>query len=290
MAIIDGHVHVHRSGNPLPDHPLFEDRGWDATVEDLITVTEAHGVDGAVLVPVTPAEENLQYAVESADAHPGRFAVVGVHEHDNPQAVDNYIRWADEHGVQGVRCFELGGRDGDAVDSIGAYPLLRALAERGHNLWLYCKADAYKLSAAVADEFPDLNIVYNLLGLPWPGGVGGVVMDEHGRPTLPTSTVPSPHLDDLKAAGQRDNTYVMYGGHFQYSKEPHPHLDLKEHVGELYSAFGADHMLWITDWPWTDQVPGYAPLVSDIDLHLPQLSEQERAMVMGGTAERILRF
>jgi predicted TIM-barrel fold metal-dependent hydrolase len=49
-------------------------------------------------------------------------------------------------------------------------------------------------------------------------------------------------------------------------------------------------MFFITDWPWTASVPGYDRLLDLVDVHLPDLDEDERADVMGGTVQRLLEF
>ena len=45
-----------------------------------------------------------------------------------------------------------------------------------------------------------------------------------------------------------------------------------------------------TDFPWILKEPGYDKLVGVIDELLPDLSEEERADIMGGTAKRFLGF
>ena len=55
--------------------------------------------------------------------------------------------------------------------------------------------------------------------------------------------------------------------------------------GTLLRAFGADRLMWATDSPWILEDPGYASLRKVIDAQLPDLSETERTLIMGGTAQ-----
>jgi len=48
--------------------------------------------------------------------------------------------------------------------------------------------------------------------------------------------------------------------------------------------------MWATDFPWILEEPGYGNLVKVIDEMIPDLSEKERADIMGETAKRVLRF
>ncbi len=48
--------------------------------------------------------------------------------------------------------------------------------------------------------------------------------------------------------------------------------------------------MWATDFPWILEDPGYDKLVQVIDELLPDLSAQQKAEIMGGTAKRVLGF
>ena len=62
------------------------------------------------------------------------------------------------------------------------------------------------------------------------------------------------------------------------------------HERLLTKTFGADRLMWASDFPWIAENPGYGKMTQVIDELLPQLSEAERAAIMGGTAERFLRL
>lgn len=287
--IIDGHVHVHKPGNPIADHELFPD-GWGATIEELVEEQDEHGLDGAVLVPTSPDVENLEYATESAAKYPGRFAVIGVYDPSVDDNVAAYRETLEEYDVQGLRVSGLSDDpDADPAD-LDIWPLLEEFAERDHNLWMYPRPHEYELVDAVAEALPELNVVYNLLGYPQPGTLEEYVVDDHGRPTLPTMTMSDERRDVLLESGQRDNTFVMFGGHFQYTDESYPYHDLVDHSQALVESFGPSHTFFMTDWPWTWEEPGYGPLVELIDVHLPDLSETEREQIMSGTVKQLLDF
>jgi predicted TIM-barrel fold metal-dependent hydrolase len=288
-TVVDGHLHVHRPGDPTADHELFPE-GWGATVEDLAAAHDEHGVDGAVMVPVGSAPAHTEYATEAAAAYPGMSAVIGVYDASVDDAVGHYRDLLQDHDLQGLRVMTLDGDPGDDPQDLDIWPLLEEFADRGHCLWMYPLPGEYELVDAVAEALPDLKVVYNLLGYPQPGTLEAYVADEHGRPTLPTMEMPPERLETLTRSGRRPNTYVMFGGHFQYSDEGYPYHDMVDHSEALRDSFGPDHMFFITDWPWTAAVPGYDRLLDLIDVHLPDLDEGERADVMGGTVQRLLDF
>ena len=59
---------------------------------------------------------------------------------------------------------------------------------------------------------------------------------------------------------------------------------------EIGRAFGLDRLLWASDWPWIQEVPGYSTLLSLVDHFFPEATADERAAVMGDNGARVLRL
>ena len=55
-------------------------------------------------------------------------------------------------------------------------------------------------------------------------------------------------------------------------------------------VFGCQRLMWATDFPWIDTDPGYGELVALPDRTFPDLTDDERQHLMGGTAAQFLRF
>lgn len=285
MVTIDAHVHAHRQGNPVGPSPLLS-REWEAPVERLLARMDASGVDRAVLVPVTPHPENDEYVSDAVKAHPGRFAAIGVHDPSAPDPATHYARRADRYELQGLRLYDLKGSADTPVEELALFPLLAELERLQHNLWLYGKADQISLLRKLLDELPALRVGLNLLGYP----SIDVRTDEHGRPHRKHAGNPPVTLPGVLDLADYPNVYVMLGGLYQFSQEPHPHTDLTGVVRALFERFGAERCFWATDWPWIDAIPGYAAMSEIVDANLPDLSPDERAAIFGGTAARLFRF
>jgi predicted TIM-barrel fold metal-dependent hydrolase len=58
----------------------------------------------------------------------------------------------------------------------------------------------------------------------------------------------------------------------------------------LLNRFGADRLLWASDFPWILRQPGYDRMVGLLDELLPDLADHERTAVMGDNAAEFLRF
>lgn len=290
MTVIDAHLHVHDPDASLGDHELFE--GFEAPYEDLIEDHEQEGVDGAVIIPMDANPVNLEYSSRADEQYPGESAIIGVYD----DSVDDPAAWyrniLEDHDVQGLRVTSLNAEPDDSPRDLDIWPLLEEFADREHCLWMYPQVGEYGLVDEIAAELPDLKVVYNLLGCPHPGSIEYYEVDDRGLPRINRwnmpEEMPEESLDQLVASAERQNTYVLFGCHWQYSTEDFPYRDLVSHSQTIYEAFGAEHMAFITDWPWMRDYLGYDRLLELIDVHLPELSEDERTELTSGTIRRIL--
>jgi L-fuconolactonase len=137
----------------------------------------------------------------------------------------------------------------------------------------------------VVVNLPDLPVVLNHLGF----CQQGYQRDEYGRPRIPTE-LPPPTLPTVLDLARHANVHVMVSGQYAFSKEPYPYPDLTEVIRAVYEAYGADRLLWASDYPWIAEEPGYEAQLQLVDHYLPDLTSQERAAIMGGTAARLFRF
>lgn len=293
MTVIDAHVHLHDPGAPLSNHELFA--GFEAEIEDLIADHEAHCVDGAVFVPMNAARENLAYASAAVERYDGASAVIGIYDGsvDNPAEAYRNLCSEFEH-LRGLRFTGLNGMSDDDIRDLDSWPLLEEFADRGHCLWMYPQLGQYGLVDRIAEELPDLPVVYNLLGFPHPASIDHYVLDDDGLPRISRwdmpDDMPNDDLEQLLESGRKENTYILWGTHWQYSNESYPYLDLADHSQAVVDAFGPDHTAFITDWPWMRGTPGYDRLLELVDVHLPDVSDAARAEIMGGTATRLFDF
>ena len=58
----------------------------------------------------------------------------------------------------------------------------------------------------------------------------------------------------------------------------------------LFNIFGAERMLWASDFPWTLEIPGYVEQLNLVGKLLPDISREEEELIQGGNAERLFRF
>ena len=274
---VDGHAHAFlRPSERFPRDvaPVYP-ADLEVPVEALLDEMSAAGVDRCVLVPLSPHD---QYLRECLRRHRGVFAGVGVHDPASRSPADDYRRRVDESGLQGLRVHDL--------EPPGTFALLETLAEAGHVLWCYVPAPQFALLDRMLGSLPGLKVVLNHLGFPVPPAFEP---DEHGRPDIPTP-LPPPTLPAVRGLARHPGVHVMLSGQYAFSRQPFPHDDLVEVVRALYGAYGAERMLWASDFPWIRAEPGYARQLELVDHALPDLTPGERAAVLGGTVARLFTF
>ena len=93
--------------------------------------------------------------------------------------------------------------------------------------------------------------------------------------------LPPPTLKVALQLSEFAGVSVMFSGLYAFSHQPPPFSDLDHTVREIGRAYGLDRLLWASDWPWIQEVPGYDALQSHVDHFFPEATPDERAAVMG---------
>ena len=285
VTSVDAHVHVFRALSeryPRAVHPMFPPE-MEEPVEDLLSTMDSHGIDRAVLVPLSAHDE---YVGECLSKHGSRFAGIGVLESERSGDADDVRRRFSEAGIQGLRVHRLGHASARSVENLETWPVLETLEELHGILWLYVAAEELPNLSLVLDRLPGLHVVLNHLGWALPAEFE---IDDLGRPKI-RGPIPPPTLPTVLDLARYDTVHVMFSGEDAFSQENFPYSDVAEMVRAIYGAYGAERMLWASDYPWVKQQPGYEPQLRLVDMYLPDIRPQERAAIMGGTAARLFRF
>jgi L-fuconolactonase len=285
VTSVDAHVHVFRARSkryPRAVHPMFPPE-MEVPVEDLLSTMDSNDIDRAVLVPVSGHDE---YVRECLSSHGDRFAGIGVLEGERSGDGDDVRRRFSEAGIRGLRVHHLGQASTPSAESLETWPVLEALVQLDGILWLYVGAEELRLLSLVLDRLSGLRVVLNHLGWALPPEFQ---IDDLGRPKI-RGPIPPPTLPTVLDLARYDGVHVMISGEYAFSQEDFPYADVAGVVHAIYEAYGADRMLWASDYPWIKQQPGYEPQLSLIDHYLPDIRPQERSAIMGGTAARLFRF
>jgi predicted TIM-barrel fold metal-dependent hydrolase len=248
--VIDCHVHVF---DPVrfpyaPDAWYVPTGPETGSVEQLRRTHDAHGVRHAVLVgPNSGYGEDNRYLVDAVGRSDGRFRGMAVVPNGATREQLGRLRDA---GIVGVT-------------------LNAALLGVDH----YADAGGLLASLAELDMIADVQVTGDQLTALAPAlarsGVR-VHVDHCGRPD-PADGLDAPGFRELLLLGGTGRAVVKLSGLVKFSSRPPPHEDAWPFVRALVDAFGPDHCVWASDWPFL-RAPvrlDYGPLLAVFEELVP---------------------
>jgi L-fuconolactonase len=244
------------------------------TPEQARAELDACQVDSAVLVQAEDSERDTELMLDAARRHPWLIGVVGWVQLDDPATTERQLdRWQRHPAFCGVRHL----LHDDPRDDVLSLPAVRrslgVLAERG---FPFDVPDAWprhlSATAELADVLPELRLVVDHLAKP---PFGGADWAEWRRV-----------LADVAA---RPSTTAKVSG-LQVPGRPFTVEELRPAWDTALELFGPARLMWGSDWPLTVLVEGYAGTWEVMSKLIGELSGDEQAMVLGGTATTVYRL
>lgn len=268
--LVDTHVHVvSHDRRRYPLHPDPPTHAWVAehacSTEEYLGLMDAHGLEQAVLVQAIGAyQADNSYCVDSAGAHPERFASVVYLDLTAPDPPGELARWAGR-GAHGVRVVT-----GTATTSVSCTdPVVRDVWARAVELDVRILATMLAAELprlpALLEQFPETPVAVDHCAFP----------DLAGGPPYPNARA----LFDL-AAFPRVHLKVSTNALDQARKVGG---DPRDFVAALADAFGPERLQWGSDWSQTHDRP-FAELVSSAREVFSVLPEADRRWVWGDAA------
>ena len=125
-----------------------------------------------------------------------------------------------------------------------------------------------------------------------------VVIDHWGFPRAEPGAAPSAALKfdkkafgDLCALGRKhNNLYLKLSAHFRVSSQDAPHTDLQPRFDAAVDAFGADRLMWGSDFPFVQLNGGQKASLEAVRKFSSALAPEARDAILGGTARRLFRL
>lgn len=244
------------------------------TPEQARAELEAAGIASAVLVQAEDSERDTELMLEAAGRHPWIAGVVGWVQLDDPTAAERQLdRRRDDPRFRGVRHLVHDDPRDDFLRLPSVRRSLRSLAERGlpfdvPDAWPRHLAATADLAAALGD----LRIVVDHLGKPPYGGAG---WDRWQAA--------------LRAVAAHPNTTAKVSG-LQVPGRPFTVAEVRPAWEVALEVFGPGRLMWGSDWPLTVLVGGYAHAWEVMSSLVAELSPDEQARLLSGTATSVYRL
>lgn len=271
MNFIDAHQHYWTLGLghndwPGPDlEPIFRDFGPD----DLRPHLAATGIGRTVLVQAAPNIAETQSLLAIAEREETVAAVVGWVDVLAPDAISRIERLKDNRKFKGIRPMLQGIAETawilrpEAIATLGALPRLDvrfdALIQPRH----------LPVIAALADRLPEL----------------AIVVDHGAKPFIAEGRL-DPWRADMAALALRPNVHVKLSGLVTEAGGAWSMERLRPYASHLVEVFGADRVMFGSDWPVVLLDADYARWFSAARELTADRTEAEKQAIFRGTAAR----
>lgn len=278
MTRIDAHHHFW--------HPARGDYGWmppDDPVltrpyhpADLAPGLEQTGVTATVLVQAAPSLAETDYLLGIADCTPHVARVVGWIDFEDPGQVDTLRRLARHPKFAGVR------------------PMIQDLPD---DTWMLRADVQWAYEALIARD-----LTFDGLGFPRHIPHFATLLTRHPQLRAVLDHCLKPQLrrhgpdsfatwaEGMTRLARDTSAFIKLSGLVTEHDEMPSDTLLRPYTDHVLAAFGADRVMWGSDWPVSRLRCDYADWHALAGRLTDHLSEPDRARVFGGTAAEFYRI
>lgn len=269
--IIDAHFHVWRfhserySWQPLTTiTPTFE---WP--IEKQIGVMDQYDIDKGILVQPSIYGFDNSYILDCGRRYPERLRLIGLTD-PRAESVEFHVESLAEQGVRGLRLAPRTRPDIPWYNESRADRVWNKAEQLDMALTLLITLTDIAPVAEAIKRFPRVKAIIDHLARP------DAVDDPDGR-----------LFENLLTLAQFDHVYLKLSALGFISQEPYPHDDILVLVRRVFDIFGPDRLMWGTDIPISQDPATVRDTMHLIELALPDVSVEDRAKIMGGTAAKV---
>jgi L-fuconolactonase len=268
MQIIDSHVHIWTHDLEYPwaieeqDIPTS-----DAHPDDLIKELKSNGVERAVLVQYIKYRWDNRYVAHTMKKYPSLFLGVCRVNPESPDSADQLSYWTEEHGFRGVRLSPQPGGRGDWFSARLMVPLFLRASVLKVPIIILTKPDRLVDLAMILERVPEVNVVI-----------------DHLADCL---NQPEEDLNKLLRLTRYPGVFLKIGHIPQNSSEKYPWRDTHRSLEKIFNHFGAERIMWGSDWPFCLSHMTYAQSLAYIFEGVNFITPAEREWVTSKTALQI---
>jgi len=273
MLIVDSQVRVWPPDRP--DRPLLRDGRENSPhrYETLLADMDRAGVDRAILVPPSIEGDRNDYALEAAQKHPARFAVMGRFPLQSGKDKNLLAGWRAQPGMLGVRLTFH--RDAD-----------RPWLTDGSADWFWPQAERYAVPVMV--HAPERLAELGVIAERHPGLA--LIIDHMGfaRATIDAETKAA--AARICALACHPNVSVKVSALPCFSTEPYPFRNLREPLKRVIDAFGPRRAFWGSDISRVAKSVSYRQVVTHFIEEFDFLTREDLDWIMGRALLERLRW
>ena len=266
--IIDAEVHFWKyrkiTGSPqIRDNKMLQE---DYLPSQLSLNLKRNQVDACVATAAEPAEVETRFLSELALTHPIIHGVIGWIDFQDTKAGEKMAELSSHTAIKGYKFYVTG------ENNSFLHPIMPMLAQYSYTLDLSLSANA------ATDELNEWIISF-------PEQI--FVLEQCGHPDAKQQ--PSPEWSrQIRQLSKNKNLYCKVSGLFTLGNwkswrpaDFYPFLDI------LFESFGADRLLYASDWPFLLLSGAYVQWKSLLEKFTEQMKPKERENFFGENARRL---
>jgi len=209
------------------------------------------------------------YGLQVTSDYPSRLRIFGRFDPFAPEPAERLRKWMANSGVAGVRLTFYGDDLRRLDDPSALEPFWSAAEELGVRVAVFAPDALWKI-VAVIEQHPKLRLVIDHLGL-------GV---------YPGCENPYANFVALLEFAPFPQVLVKISGAVEVSRDRYPYKDVQEIIGLARTTFGANRLMWGSNYPVLLSTCSYEQSLAFVDECT--FDTDERIAVLGGTCQRML--
>lgn len=245
--------------------------GKDFLPNDISSILKQSKIDGTVAVQASESEDETKFLVELSKVYALIKGVVGwidLHDENLDSRLDY---WSNESVVKGFRHVIEGEPKGDYLMQNTFQRGLTKLSEKGYTYDLLIRPKHFQSTLDCVAKQSNLTFV----------------LDHMAKPNIAEN-----QYDDwtsfIKELAKFPNVHCKLSGIVTEAKWNNWQVeDLKPYVDFTLESFGAERVLYGSDWPVCTLSSSYEQWVNAVESLIGELSESEQKMIWGGNAIRV---
>lgn len=279
--VIDSHVHVWASLQEAEKYPYFP--GQEPTLtghaDFLLQCMEEAGVDGALIVQPINHKFDHSYVTSVLKRYPSKFSGCCL---ANPAEDGSGIKQLEDlvskDGYCAVRFNPYLWPSSEKMTNTIGKAMFSKAGELGVPVGFMCMKGLNLHFAEIEElctEYRSTTVIIDHLGFCKP----------------PINDEGSLAFSNLLKLSKFPQVYLKYSALFRVSREAYPYKDLSSSLSQVVSSFGANRIMWGSDFPFVVPECGYKAGKEAVSLIAEQasLSSLELDWIMGGTVMQLFR-
>lgn len=269
--MIDAHQHFWR--------PARGDYGWltpeqavlyrDFEPTHLAPLMQAAGIGRSIVVQAAPSLEETHFLLALAEQTPWVAGVVGWVDLERPDAPEVLAEIAGDATLRGVRPMIQDIPDPDWMLGRQLLPAFNALVAQGLALDALVRPVHLPKLLTFLEAHPELR----------------VVIDHAAKPEIAGGRF-GDWAEMMSRLARETGAFCKLSGLATEAAAAWTPEDLRPYVDHVLACFGAERVMWGSDWPVVETAGGYNRWRETSLTLLESLTESERCAVFGETAER----